>query len=413
MASDTTLTPAERAHFLRRTCFSASDDLMLETEALTSKALLIDWLLAKPIGNYTYPDWYQSPPNLQDLSQDERKTVRRDMSKELLAWWQALLIQSDTPFYEQLSVFWHNHFVSSIQKVKLPNVMLKQNDLFRQQGLGNFKSLLASILKDPAMLIYLDNASSKKDSPNENLARELLELFTLGEGNYTEFDIKELARALTGASVKRRTGEYIFKKRWHDDGDKTIFGETASFSVENLAELIVKQPSCATFIVTKFWLHFVDSNPIESEVDIIAQTFVDSGFEIKALLEALFLSDFFWQSQGQQVKSPVQLIVGTYRQFNLASLTDRQWRSLTKNMGQLLFVPPNVKGWPGGKAWYASAAIFYRESFIDQFVRWHQSSGLQTSTTQLLAAQSVASLDEISNSSELMLAMADPAYQVI
>ena len=407
-----TLSLAERSHFLRRTCFSASKSLIEQSEAYDTKESLVEWLLDQPLSDYQYPEWYLSPPDVQALTKDERKSLRKEMSKELMSWWQELLLSSSTPFFEQISLFWHNHFVSSIKKVKNPLMMLQQNDLFRQQGLGNFITLVDGMLKDPAMLLYLDNANSKNESPNENLARELLELFTLGEGNYTEFDIKEIARALTGASVNKRTGEYVFRSRWHDSGEKTIFGETGNFSVEDLAELIVKQPACAPFIVTKCWYHFVDDTPDAVEVERIAQVFAASGYELKSLMRELFLSDYFWQSQGQQIKSPVQLIVGTYRHFELSDLADRKWRSLTKNMGQQLFAPPNVKGWPGGKAWYASAAIFYREAFLHKFLRWHQSLDASVDLTTVLAVPAVATLPSNEHESYLALVLADPAYQV-
>lgn len=402
----------DKSHLLRRTCFSASDKLVDENLAITEPEQLIDWVLSQPLEDSTYPDWYTSPVNLRDFSQDERKTMRRDMTKSLQQWWQQLLLSSNSPLYEQMVLFWHNHFVSSIQKVKSPYLMLKQNDLFRTQGLTNFKTLLASVLKDPAMLIYLDNTNNKKEAPNENLARELLELFTLGEGNYTETDIKEIARALTGATVNKRTGEYVFRRQWHDSGEKTIFGSTDNYSVDDLAELIVSQPSCSQFITTKFWHYFIDSDPISTEIERLSQLFVDNNYDIKILLKALFLTDAFWQSQGKLIKSPIQLIVGTYRQFELTDLNSNHWRGLTKKMGQLLFSPPNVKGWPGGKSWYASAAIFYRELFVDKFMKKHLPLNLSTSKAQLFSVDPVAEIPAISNNEQLTLAMADPAYQV-
>jgi len=311
-----------------------------------------------------------------------------------------------------MTLFWHNHFVSSIQKVKSPFLMLKQNDLFRKQGLGSFVDLVESILKDPAMLLYLDNNNNKKQAPNENLARELLELFTLGEGNYTELDVKEIARALTGASVKKRTGEYVFRPNWHDNGEKTIFGETGNFSVEDLAALIVSQEACAPFIVSKLWRYFIDEAIDDSEIERLSLIFKEADYDLKVLVKAIFLTDAFWLSNGKTIKSPVHLIIGTYRQFELTELTLNKWVFFTKNMGQLLFSPPNVKGWPGGKAWYSSAAIFYRELFINRFLKWHKSLVLEASAEVLLATSPVARLPDINHEFYLSIAMADPAYQV-
>jgi len=406
------LTQVEKSHFLRTTCFAASSSYLNAVQDITDKETLIDSLLAINSYDYDYPDWYLTPVDTSDLSKEERKQLRKQQSKSLALWWQQLMLSSSSPFEEVMTLFWHNHFVSSIQKVKSPYLMLKQNDLFRKQGLGSFVDLVESVLKDPAMLLYLDNNNNKKQAPNENLARELLELFTLGEGNYTEFDVKEIARALTGASVNKRTGEYLFRQNWHDDGEKTIFGETGNFSVDDLAALIVSQDACAPFIVTKLWRYFVDEQVVESEIERLSLVFKEADYDLSALVKEIFLTDEFWQSNGKTIKSPVHLIVGTYRQFELTELTLNRWVFFTKNMGQLLFSPPNVKGWPGGKAWYSSAAIFYRELFVNRFLKWHKNLILEATSDALLAIPAVAQLPDESHEFFLSIAMADPAYQV-
>jgi len=406
------LTQAQKSHFLRKTCFAASPTYLNAVQDINDKGLLIDKLLSITSYDYDYPDWYITPVDTSELTKEERKQLRKQQSKSLALWWQKLMLHSSSPFEEVMTLFWHNHFVSSIQKVKSPYLMLKQNDLFRNQGLGSFVDLVDSVLKDPAMLLYLDNNNNKKQAPNENLARELLELFTLGEGNYTEIDVKEIARALTGASVKKRTGEYVFRQNWHDSGEKTIFGKTDNFTVDDLAALIVSQEACAPFIVSKLWRYFIDEEPVEQEIVRLSSILKEADYDLKVLVKAIFLTDAFWQSNGKTIKSPVHLIVGTYRQFELTELTLNRWVFFTKNMGQLLFSPPNVKGWPGGKAWYSSAAIFYRELFINRFLKWHKSLVLESSEDMLLATPPVASLPDVNHEYYLSIAMADPAYQL-
>ena len=407
------LTLAQKSYFLRKTCFAAAPSYLGAIENITEKEELVDNLFQIPSFELDYPDWYVSPPDTSALNKKEKRNLRKQQSSSLRRWWKDILLYSSSPFEEVMVLFWHNHFVSSLKKVKSPHLMLRQNDFFRKNALGSFVELLDGVLKDPAMLIYLDNHTNKKQAPNENLARELLELFTLGEGNYSELDIKEIARALTGATVNKKTGDYQFKRNWHDNGEKTIFGESGRYSVEDLAELIVKQSFCPPFIVKKLWRYFIGEEFIEEEIEKLSATFKESNYNIKVLLKALFLTDAFWLNHGKMIKSPVHLIIGTYRQFELTNLKNNHWFTFTKNMGQQLFNPPNVKGWQGGKAWYASASIYYRELFVVRFLKWQKVSLVRTLPETLLSVNSVASLPDKNHAHYLSLVMNDPAYQVI
>lgn len=321
------------------------------------------------------------------------------------------MLSANSPLHEKMVLFWHGHFTSSLKKVKWPPALLKQNLLFRQHAMGSFRDLLAGVLKDPAMLIYLDNANSRRQAPNENLARELLELFTLGEGNYAEEDIKALAQSLTGASVNRRTGEYQYRRRFHDTSVKTLFGETGDFGPDDVVDLILKQPQVGSFMTNQLWQYFVGTPISESALQAVSQAFVEDGFQISTLLVELFKRDEFWQASGQQMKSPMDLIVGTSNLLGANSLGEQQFIRLSRGMQQDLFDPPNVKGWPGGDAWYSSVSLVPRELFCQKISR-RVSSVTLPQIEQLLAIQAMSDLPDPDSERYLPSVLSDPAYQV-
>lgn len=196
----------------------------------------------------------------KQLSEVERKELRKELRRramDLKAWWFKEMVQTDSPISEQMTLFWHNHFTSSLKKVKFPGLMYRQNLLLREHALGNFRNLVHAVAQDPAMIIYLDNVSNVKGKPNENFARELLELFTLGEGHYTEQDIKEAARAFTGWSIDRRNGQYRFVRRRHDYGTKTFMGRTGNFNGDDIIDIVLDQPGAAVYVTEKFWREFI------------------------------------------------------------------------------------------------------------------------------------------------------------
>ena len=269
--------------------------------------------------------------------------------------------------------------------------------------------MLEAILQDPAMLIYLDNTNSKKQSPNENLARELLELFTMGEGNYTEEDIKELARALTGASIEQRTGLYKFQHRNHDNGVKTIFGETANFTPDDVADLILRQPQTGLFITDKLWRFFVNDVPDTETIAAISNRFVENDYDISMLLRELFLQEAFWAAQGEQIKSPMELVVGSMQLLDIDMLSQRQVLAFSKSMGQDLFDPPHVKGWASGKAWYTTGNLAIREQ-ATQYFALH--AKLTPDIAQLLATDAVATLPAAEQPHYLRSILSDPSFQI-
>lgn len=294
----------------------------------------------------------------------QRKNERQQFT-ELRNSWIRRMVTSRRPLEEKLVLFWHGHFATGYRTVKNTRAMHRQNEMFRRQAAGNFGKLLHGIVHDPAMLRYLDNDKNVKAHPNENLAREILELFSMGEGNYTEQDIKEAARALTGYTFDRRSGEPVFRANVHDNGEKTIFGKTGNWDGDKLADLILQQPATAKFIARKLFIFFVHEEPSEQTVERLAGVLRKNDYELKPLLETIFLSEEFYSSRamGTQIKSPVQLVIGSLRNLGLRQANYAGLAAATQSMGQELLQPPNVKGWDGGRTWINTNTLFTRHNF--------------------------------------------------
>ena len=280
-------------------------------------------------------------------------------------WWADRMLRTGRPLEERMTLFWHDHFACSNQKIKDYRKMLRQNELFREFATGNFGDLLIEIAGDPAMLVYLDNRVNVRRSPNENFARELLELFTMGPGHYTEKDIKEAARAFTGWSLAE--DQFVFRRGQHDDDEKTFLGQTGPFNGEDIIAIILQQQTTAEFIAGKIYCHFVRENPSESTRRHLGELLVRNNYELKPLLRTIFLSRDFYgvESQGALVKSPVVFVASTYRKLGLTQLpTIPDFREVTRDMGQDLFYPPNVAGWPEGMEWIDPATLLKRANFV-------------------------------------------------
>jgi uncharacterized protein (DUF1800 family) len=269
-----------------------------------------------------------------------------------------------------MTLFWHSHFATSQQKVRLAQLMYRQNALLRHEALGNFATLLHGIARDPAMLVYLDNARSHKSAPNENFAREVMELFTMGEGHYSEHDVKEAARAFTGWSLDRETGTFLRRPAWHDTGEKTLLGRTGGFDGAEVLDILLARPETAEFICAKLWKEFVSPTPDAREVKKLAGIFRDARYEMKPLLRAMLLSDAFWapENRGTLVKSPVELVIGTLKLLDVRPMELRPAVIACATLGQNLFAPPNVKGWPGGDAWINSATLLARKQVAERLL---------------------------------------------
>jgi uncharacterized protein (DUF1800 family) len=323
----------------------------------------------------TPPDWTAEPllhPPRKDLSENEKQALRDTETRRglaLRAWWLQEMATTASPVTEKLTLFWHGHFVSGQNKVKSAQLMYRQNALLRREALGNFASLLHDIARDPAMLRYLDTAGSRKGQANENFAREVMELFTLGEGHYSEQDIREAARAFTGWQLDPDSGEPVFRPHRHDDGQKTVLGHSSALDGDAVLDTLLAQPATSRFITRKLWLYLVSPTPDDATVKRLAASFA-RDYQIKPLVRALLLTPAFWHSSGQQVKSPVELTVGTVATFGISVPDWPALAQLNRRMGQDLFDPPNVRGWPGGDAWINSDSLLLRKQFLDSLTRY-------------------------------------------
>jgi uncharacterized protein (DUF1800 family) len=282
-------------------------------------------------------------------------------TQRLGVWWATRMLTTKRPLEEKLTLFWHGHFATGANKVRDARMMLRQNEMLRAHANGGLRELLLGILKDPAMLVYLDNGENVKTHPNENFGRELLELFTMGVGHYGERDVREAARAFTGWT--NDVLEFKFDAEQHDFGDKTFLGDTRPFDGVDVIDAILKEPATAEFVAAKIYRFFVREE-ISADVRAeLARTFRDSGYQITPLLGRILLSKDFYStaSVATQIKSPVTLVVSTYRKMGLAELpTIPDFGRLTGGLGQTLFDPPNVAGWAGGRTWITPATLLQR-----------------------------------------------------
>ncbi len=297
----------------------------------------------------------------QQLSSEKRKKIReqsRDDIKSLNLAWLHQMINSPQQLREKVALFWHGHFASRNLNILYQQQLL---DIIRKHALGNFGELLTEVSKSAAMINFLNNNQNKKNHPNENFAREVMELFTLGRGNYSENDIKEAARAFTGwgATVG---GQFVFRKQQHDAGYKTVLGKSGNLQGEDVLQILLEQKQTAVFIVRKVYKFFVNEQVDDEKVSRLAERFFQSNYDIAALFKDIFNSDWFYDSKniGSKIKSPVELIVGIQRAIPMQLENPEAQLLLQRLLGQLLFYPPNVAGWPGGKNWIDSSSLMLR-----------------------------------------------------
>ncbi len=293
-----------------------------------------------------------------------RRSVDGGQFGKLRQWWLKRMVESPRPLQEKLTLFWHGHFATQQSVVQNSYTLYHQNQLFREHGAGNFGGLLYGIVHDPVMIRYLDNNKNVKGQPNENLAREIMELFAMGvDQGYTEADIREAARALTGYTYDNNTGQFRLLHDKHDTGDKTVFGKKGPWTGDDLVNLILDQPSTARFISTRLFEFFAHKEPGAETIDHLATVLRASNYELRPMLKNLFLSEEFYNeaAMGTQIKSPVQLVVGMLRDTGVKEVANYgQISSVIQNMGQQLFEPPDVKGWRRGRSWISANRVFIR-----------------------------------------------------
>ncbi len=305
--------------------------------------------------------------------QVKRDSINGRQLREVRRWWLKRMVQTPRPLQEKLTLFWHGHFATQNSKVDNSYTMYKQNRMFREHAAGNFGALLQGIVHDPAMIRYLDNHTNVKGHPNENLGREIMQLFSMGPyQGYGEKDVREASRALTGYSFDHETGQFRYHGDKHDHGKKTIFGKTGKWTGDDLVERILKQPATSRFVARKLFAYFAHENPSGETVEKLASVLRARDYELEPMLKNLFLSKAFYseKSMGSRIKSPVQLVVGTLRDLGVKKVTNAgMLDSAVQEMGQKLFEPPDVKGWRRGRAWISASRMFKRYNQVGKLIK--------------------------------------------
>ena len=281
-------------------------------------------------------------------------------------WWLYRMVHTRRPLEEKMTLFWHNHFATSMYKVDNSQRMWAQNETFRRYGLGSFRDLLQQVARDPAMLVWLDGHRNHAGKANENFAREVMELFTLGVGNgYGEKDVVEAARAFTGWRGGDGPGGFIYDPTLHDDGEKTILGQTGNWHADDVCDILARHPQTARFLSTKLFKFFVHDDPTKADIDKLAKVYLDKKFSISAVVGAILTSEAFYSEAARfaKIKSPVEFAVMTIRAYDAPLSAAKDTRRALELMGQELFNPPNVKGWIEGRDWINSRTLLARVDF--------------------------------------------------
>lgn len=385
----------EARHLLRRAGFDAPPAEVRRVAAMGTRAAvehLLDWSggAAEPDGTDLFPNKVPEPTAAQ---RDRLRRARREQDEDTLAalrkerqraqrldrrqgremqkWWLRRMIDTPYPLQEKLTLFWHGLLVSSYRGVENSAAMYQQNRLYRRLASAGFGDLLGGIIRDPAMLTYLNNRVSHKKKPNENLARELMELFSLGEGHYTERDIKEGARALTGYSVE--SGAFLFREDWHDGGSKRILGRRGRLDGDDFIGAILDEDACSAYLAARLYAFFVAPlpedprrapRPVRSVLQKMARMLRDKDYRVGPVLDGVFRSEHFYDPANRLalVKSPTEMVVGMARAMGTPLRRLSVVLGALGHMGQTLFLPPSVAGWAGGRAWINTSTLPVRHN---------------------------------------------------
>ncbi len=386
------------AHLMRRTAFGATRD-ELEERVATGYEATVEELLNPGAAS-------PADDNILARYQPEAYIPAGDSPMGNVNWMYQLL-NTERLLEEKMALFWHHVFATANSKVENPDRMMEQIAMFRRDGLGNFRDLLIELAKDPAMIFWLDNNENHKHAVNENWGRELLELFSMGVDNYTEEDVRESSRAFTGWTMAAKIPSqpysgfpwiYEYKPEDHDGGEKSFLGHEGHFNGEDIVDIIVQQPACARFIARHLYNFFVADEPqvpswsIEPPGDpdaihILATRFVESKYEIRPVLRTLFNSDFFKESRFAKVKSPAEVVVGTYRLVGGNNFPRPRFAAQVAMqptyMGQHLLNPPTVEGWHTGQEWINSGSLMSRVNFVADLVGDTSLPGVQAIINRL------------------------------
>ncbi|MCX8526186.1 DUF1800 domain-containing protein [Chryseobacterium formosus] len=354
---------SQNKHLLSRAGFGMSFSQIEDLKNDKNKALIKNLFKEYPFEevNYDTPDVvqieYTDPKATADQKRETQKIIQKQ-NVELNLNFLDQITRSEDQLREKMAFFWHGHFATRVNNPKFNQQLL---NIIRKNALGNFKELLFEISKSPAMLNFLNNQQNKKDHPNENFAREVMELFTMGRGNYTETDIKELARAFTGWGYNKEGG-FIDRPKQHDTGTKTFLGKTGNFNGDDVLNIILEQKVTAKFITTKIYKFFVNEIPDQTNINKLSEEFYASNYDIKKLMESIFSSSWFYDKKniGNKIKSPTELIAGIIRILPMEIKNPENITVYQKLLGQMLLFPPNVAGWPSGKSWIDSSTLMLR-----------------------------------------------------
>lgn len=360
-------------HLLWRSAFGPMAENAASLDSITTKNLWSQMIKtsAKPVvkievtqntvDDYmmgaTDPKEMQKKMQTPEMRRKLRQQSREDIRTMNLRWLETM-VNSEAQLREKMSLFWHGHFACrSLNNFHAQELL----HTIRTNALGSFADMLKAVSKTPAMLAFLNNQQNKKQHPNENFAREVMELFTMGRGNYTEDDVKEGARAFTGWSFNAR-GEFVFRKNQHDEGTKTFLGKTGNFDGDDILEILLENKQTANFITKKIYRYFVNENIDEQNQQWLSNRFHNSHYNISKLLDDMYSSDWFYDEKniGNRIKSPVELLVGIRRYLPMQLENDQSQLIFQRALSQVLFYPPNVAGWPGGKNWIDSSTLMLR-----------------------------------------------------
>ena len=351
----------EIQHLFNRAGFGLSPQ-EIQSGAFPSRQTALDYLFSYNTNLRPLAPNYPLPIKDKSMTEKEKGQQRREQQRIVkmigVDWIVNMGKEPENALAEHMSLFWHGHFAC---RTKTAFLAAQQLDSIRKNTLGNFRELVLSIAKDPSMIRYLNNQQNRKDKPNENFARELMELFTIGRGNYTETDVKQAARAFTGW-FSNGEGEFAFKEKRHDFGQKIFMGKTGDFDGTDIIDIILERKETAIFIVSKLYRYFVNEQINSEHIEELASAFYDSDYDIKKLMYSIFSSDWFYDAKnvGTKIKSPVELAAGMMRQAGLEISDPKSLYLLQKSLSQKLFNPPNVAGWPGGKTWIDNSTMLIR-----------------------------------------------------
>ena len=373
------------AHLLNRAGFGGTLEEIKKLHAMGHAQAVASLLNAGeeadlfPSPELTTPALYHDRQQaMKELPENERqafkKLYNRDEGEEISSvrqWWLNRMRYSPFAAREKAVLFWHGHWASSIDKVKWPVQMWQQNETLRAHAFGPIPDFAKEISRDPAMIKYLDLNSSTAAKPNENFARELMELFLLGEGNYSETDIQQSAKAFTGYRINPITGVFHLDAKQNNTGNKSFFGKTGNFSGDDIIDIITSQPRCAEYLTEKIWIFYAGTPPTPTTLHDLSQIYRQSGLNTGRLLKSIFMNRDFYSPTvvRHQIKSPVQWVIQTCKTLDIPLPKAPHTENILRQLGQQLLAPPNVKGWDGGRAWISSSSLLLRYNIAGQLVK--------------------------------------------